>query len=554
MRSPSTSADPGRLEPVLFPDSARPGGPGSDPGTTAPVGPDPEVLAGRSARRRRRVLALLVAGTVLISGGGLASSSLIKSPAERAAETGPPPRSVLTAAVERRTVQDTLALQGEVISSRQTTVSPQSAAEGSTPVITRVRVKAGAAVDAGRVLVEVSARPVIAMPGSIPVYRDLKPADRGDDVAQLQDALTGLGYPTRDSTGYFGSRTKTAVKALYTHLGYDVIVAGGSDNQTLSAAEDTYRQAQRGYDELRAGGTTASTGGRSAGSAAGSSTAGSEGTGQTSPGSAGTTRGSAGSSTGGSGTSGPSPGLALRYARQDRDRALVALNRARAQAGPMVPAAEVVFLPALPARVVSLNAPLGLAVPTDMLVLSSGALRVKARLPPYQRGRVKVGQRVQIFSDDAGNKYPGVVSAVGSTPVSDPVGGQGAGGSSSGGAGGSAGGAAGEPGPAGGDQGTGGEQAEAYYPITIRPTKPIMPSLQGLQVRVTVEKAASVGRVLAVPASAVSARTDGSEVITVQGPGGALRTVVVRAGVSGDGYVELSGGGVRSGDRVVVGR
>ncbi|HEX2705957.1 MAG TPA: HlyD family efflux transporter periplasmic adaptor subunit, partial [Candidatus Lustribacter sp.] len=257
----------------------------------------------------------------------------------------------------------------------------------------------------------------------------------------------------------------------------------------------------------------------------------------------GTTTGGATGTASGTGAGSTSRSLQLRYARQDRDRALTALTAARAKAGPMVPASEVIFMRTLPARVVSMNAPLGRAVPTDMLVLSSGAMQVKAKLQPYQRARVKVGQKVQIFSDDTGKQYPGVVSSVGATPVSD-----------SGGSGGSGDQGQGQGQGSSGEQGAGGDEAALYYLVMIKPTKAIPASLQGLAVRVTVEKSASAGQVLAVPSAAVSSRSDGASIVTVQDAAGALRTVVVTPGVSGDGYVEVSGGGIRAGDAVVVGQ
>ena len=80
--------------------------------------------------------------------------------------------------------------------------------------------------------------------------------------------------------------------------------------------------------------------------------------------------------------------------------------------------------------------------------------------------------------------------------------------------------------------------------------------LQGLQVRMTVASRPATGAALAVPSSAVSARPDGTSVVTVRSTGGRLTVVPVTTGATGDGYVEIASrdGGVRVGDEVVVGQ
>jgi multidrug efflux pump subunit AcrA (membrane-fusion protein) len=96
---------------------------------------------------------------------------------------------------------------------------------------------------------------------------------------------------------------------------------------------------------------------------------------------------------------------------------------------------------------------------------------------------------------------------------------------------------------------------ELYYSVQIRTVRRLPPALQGLPVRVTVQKSASSGPVLSVPSSAVSSQADGTTVVTVQQRAGVLRTVPVTTGASGNGYVEVrpTSGTLRAGDDVVVG-
>lgn len=72
----------------------------------------------------------------------------------------------------------------------------------------------------GDVLYEVAGIPVRAIEGAIPMYRDLALGTKGPDVAQLQRALTELGFPLTDD-GDFGVHTRAAVKAWQKSVGED---------------------------------------------------------------------------------------------------------------------------------------------------------------------------------------------------------------------------------------------------------------------------------------------------------------------------------------------
>jgi len=57
---------------------------------------------------------------------------------------------------------------------------------------------------------------------------DLTPGETGPDVAELQDALSSLGYYDEgDTHGYYGPATEYAVRAYYEHLGYTPPSSGG---------------------------------------------------------------------------------------------------------------------------------------------------------------------------------------------------------------------------------------------------------------------------------------------------------------------------------------
>ncbi|HST41336.1 MAG TPA: peptidoglycan-binding domain-containing protein [Conexibacter sp.] len=105
----------------------------------------------------------------------------------------------------------------------------------------------------------------------------------------------------------------------------------------------------------------------------------------------------------------------------------------------------------------------------------------------------------------------------------------------------------------GGDPGGSGEESEATLPVTIE-----LRSQRGVgrldQAPVVVELARTTRRdVLAVPVAALVARAGGGYAVRVRS-GTATREVAVEPGMFADGYVELTAGGVRAGDRVEVPR
>lgn len=189
-------------------------------GSPPPVRRSP--LAGRT-----RGLAVIVAVAVVAAAVGFLASRWVKSPAELAAETAPPPASLITAPVEERVVEDTLVTRGTVGSVSTVDAIPAEAPPGvAAALVTRIPVRAGARLEPGDVVVEISGRPVFFLPGRLPAYRDLGPGDVGPDVTQLQEALRRAGHPVDDPPGRYGTGTATAVRTLFTDHGYPIAGAG----------------------------------------------------------------------------------------------------------------------------------------------------------------------------------------------------------------------------------------------------------------------------------------------------------------------------------------
>jgi multidrug efflux pump subunit AcrA (membrane-fusion protein) len=92
----------------------------------------------------------------------------------------------------------------------------------------------------------------------------------------------------------------------------------------------------------------------------------------------------------------------------------------------------------------------------------------------------------------------------------------------------------------------------------VRSSKPLAAALNGENVLVTVETGQTEGPVLTVPVAAVVTTAAGTSSVTVVGAHGKQRRVPVTAGISENGYVQVTpsspaaSGALAAGDRVVV--
>jgi len=141
-----------------------------------------------------------------------------QSPEQAAAKASPPEASWITEAVQRRLLTSTVVLRGDVVSAASLSIGIPSSVDGP-QVVTRVPAPVGSVLAEGAVVIEVSGRPVFIMQGDVPSFRFMQIGVRGVDVAQLQAALSRLGYPLK-LDGAFGKGTAQAVIDFYTNAGY----------------------------------------------------------------------------------------------------------------------------------------------------------------------------------------------------------------------------------------------------------------------------------------------------------------------------------------------
>jgi peptidoglycan hydrolase-like protein with peptidoglycan-binding domain len=458
-----------------------------------------EAVAEPRAWRRVRLGLTAARAVVVASAMGLIAATYIKPPT--------PSPGVLTAPVMRQVLAKTVVIRGTVVTGEAIAVTPASAQGATRLVVTRLFKQPGEQVWPGDVVIEVSGRPLIALPGTSPAYRDLRPGDHGQDVAQLQAALRSLGYPGGDPSATFGPGTKAAITQLYRRLGYAVPTTGGLDDvddlPALQAAAQAVTDAQRSVDmDARrvADAQAALAAAQSASPRVPSEVV------------------------------QATRALAAAETRLgDTAQKLASAQRAQrlliAATGAEMPLSEFVFLPTFPAVLDSVNGHVGSTVSAPLLTIDTGPIVVSAVVGHGDVHIVKAGQNVTLAAEQIGRQARGLLAAVGPyrPAVQNPS-------------------SLDTPLPAG-------------HLITVTPTPALSATWLGLNVRVTITVASTPGRVLVVPMAALTDTQDGSASVVVVTPDGAQSAVPVIAGLDAGGLVEVTpaaGARLQPGDRVVI--
>ena len=551
---------------------------------------------GDSSGKRRRwpfiVAPLLLVGLV---GGGWFIGSRLQSPEQAAAKAGAPPASLISVPVELRVLSATLIVRGDVRAGTSVAVSAPASVSGS-PVVTGVFVKTGDQVAEGQRVVEVSGRPVFVLSGDVPVYRELRPGMTGADIAQLQTALVRLGCAA-ETDGIYGPATKLCVTGMYDAAGYSPLasstteaadlvaarqavtdadaellaaygavvkaVGGGTSGSALVQAQTAVAAAQRGVNDATALGQSAVTRAQTSLNVAVAERDRVLANVEATPAERDTVKAAVADAQLGvsdaqreaaSSLATAKEGLQVANAQlaeaskrpdvsveqQAFDQAAVRLDAAKVAlvelervSGPVVAQGEIVFMPGLPARVdsaVSVLGAVGAADPNQggdpnagsggLVTLTAGGLRVSARVGVSDKGLLRNGMSLDLLDELSGNVYPATLSEIAADPT----------------------------------VGIDGLQA---FDVILTPVDPLPDSLSGANLRVTFTAAATDGEVLVVPLAAVSAGADGQARVDVVGANGKAEQVDVTAGLSADGFVEITPvepGAIKQGDLVVVGQ
>ena len=162
---------------------------------------------------RRRPL--ITGAAVVILGGAVAGFVLARGAGgeDPAASSALPPA---TAKVTRTTLVETTTVPGTLGYGDPV---PVSAAERGT--LTWIA-PGGSTVKRGEPLFKVDEQPVVALYGSLPLYRTLSDGTKGADVRQLERNLAELGYSGFAADDTYTSATAAAVRSWQAHLGLPV--------------------------------------------------------------------------------------------------------------------------------------------------------------------------------------------------------------------------------------------------------------------------------------------------------------------------------------------
>ncbi|MET3902862.1 peptidoglycan-binding domain-containing protein [Paenarthrobacter sp. 4246] len=181
---------------------------------------DPEsMLIRRGMRRVPRWWLMPVAVLIVLGGLGITYWAGASSTAEM--ESVPPAPGVVpvSATVERRAVAKQVVLSGKVIAGAQSALQASPAEGVDRLVVTAVAKEAGSIVVPGELLAVVSGRPLLILPSSVPLYRDIIHGESGPDVIALQAALSTFGFACT-TTGTFDLDTQQALRSWYKAAGF----------------------------------------------------------------------------------------------------------------------------------------------------------------------------------------------------------------------------------------------------------------------------------------------------------------------------------------------
>ena len=511
----------------------------------APAGDELEVVGDETAApsrsqgwgrllRGNRTMWIVAAVAVASLVAGLGLGQFIVSPGQAAADAKAPKAGLITVPIESRELSNDVTIRGDATYADAVDVKIETGDLGGPAVVTGQVPVVGATLDAASIALEVTGRPVIVLPGDLPVYRTLRVGVSGPDVTQLKQALSAIGInPGPLDSAVFDAATSAAVAALYNRVGYPLPSSGEESADAVRAAKDAVSsasngvaQAQRDLAKAQAGATTVER-------------AEQDNAIRTAQ------RALADAQSGGSTPSeiaNLQDALGLELARRD---ALIAPRDVSAEAAAVaaakqqvasanesltaakngtltyLPASEVLYLPGLPRRVDEITVQRGSTIDAAVMRVSGATLVISGSAAKADADLLVEGAAAVIAMPD-GSEHPATVTSVKPAEAVE------------------------------GSTETAGRYTVLLTPAELTPEQ--LAAVQGNNVRVSVPVSSTAGKVLAVPLAALTAGAGGESRVEVStGKGGKTRLVEVTSGLAADGYVEVTGD-IAEGDLVVVGR
>ncbi|WP_166355598.1 hypothetical protein [Phytoactinopolyspora limicola] len=167
-----------------------------------------------------------VALAVITLAGAVWAGSQLRTSSGLAAETSPPPPSVVDVAVRPGPLTEQIRVAGTAEATDVDEITLTSTPEGRA-MITSLQLQTGDQLHSGDVLAHVSGRPVFVLAGAFGAYRDMELGMSGPDVEQLRDALDGLDGFSIPTDGPYDETLAAAIARLYAGHGLEALENGG---------------------------------------------------------------------------------------------------------------------------------------------------------------------------------------------------------------------------------------------------------------------------------------------------------------------------------------
>lgn len=331
--------------------------------------------SGVGVRSRRRILLVIGAVAVVALGVGLAAGQFIRSPADAASRAESPEAAPITVPVERRELASQVTTRGDVAFAGSVEVELELGALDTPPVVTGHVPERGDELTAGEPALEVVGRPVLALPGELPMYRSLRPGMSGPDVEQLKQALRAVGLDPGGEDDQYRPATAAAVAQLFDRAGYPPPEPDQEAQAELAAAEEAVATAEQELDAAEQSLAALENGPQAA----------------------------------------ADPELiaaeqAVEQAAEQLTEAEEAEQQAQTQAGTPLPAAEVYYFPELPQQVHEVQVARGDLAEGEVMAVSGADLQVTADLSEADRELLSEGMTALL--DLPGGEVEGTVAEI----------------------------------------------------------------------------------------------------------------------------------------------
>lgn len=511
------------------------------PRTLLRLVPQP-ITAWLRTQNRLTLIGLMLAAIALLTAVSWLVGSRIKSPAQIAAEMSPPPAAPIFHPVEQRVLTSDIVTRGTArFALPQAVTLAHSAVRPQEELVTSLPLPAAQLAE-GEMVLTVAGRPVFVMKGTFPAFRDMLPGTHGEDVRQLEAGLKRLGFYPGVIDGTYDTRTAAAVAAWYTsarwttfeptpelltemHTLAEKVAIAEKDHLAATLAADpklvtAVRAKAAAANETAAAdvaaktathtkvmGDLSSTNEERAKAAAELRAA--QATWQA-------TRQEGTIAVQTAVNTQKVSGREATVAKTVAANHAADLARLQRKAGTIIPASEIMFVAALPARVKQIDVTVGAPAKGALLTVASNQIVIDSAVQLAEAALVKPNMAVTIDEPELGIAATGTVTRVAEAPGTNGV-----------------------------------DAFHVYIEVAVNATPT---TLEGTSLRITIPIESTKGSALVVPVSAVSLAADGTSRVQVN-QNGKLAYVTVTTGLSAQGFVEVVpvDGTLQPGEQVVIG-